>query len=437
MKNGWDFYRDVWQPAACAVSNMEAQGLQLDIEMCRARAAECVAKQQEIGEQLNEWAGKKISWNSPKQKAEFFYDTMGWPVPPVCGNVRAIKRTKAGQRPTDEAAVIHLARSAPGSTDRHLLRLYCGYPDIKAKEHELSWKQAAKLQGFYQALPAHAEVDGRVHTQLAALTRTGRLTSRNPNLQQIAPVVRDVFKARDGHVLIETDYASLEWRALGHIVAKRYEDFSLVNEIREGIDPHQATAEGMTKRLGRSVTRAAAKILNYSVNYKKTAAGLAIQLEIPESEAEALLDAFFEARPGIAQWHRDAWDYVKTRGYCRTLLGRFLPIPEVTGDRFKRQQAERKSVSFPIQGTAADIASLAMVGCSEIFNSKLRGMGVTLLLQVHDSLLHECPEGAVAEAKAEIEARMVHCLKGCAEFLCPLAVSMSTGKTWGECASKG
>jgi DNA polymerase-1 len=433
VKDGWQFYQDVWQPAARAVSNMEQHGLQLDVELCNQRAAECVAKQEEIGRQLNEWAGKEINWASPKQKAEFLYGDRGWSVPGVCGNVRAVKGTKRDARPTDEMAVLHLARTVGSESDRHHLRLYCGYPDIRAKEHEPSWKQAAKLQGFYQGLPAHAEVDGRVHTQLAALTRTGRLTSRNPNLQQIPPSVRDVFVAEPGRILLSFDYSALEWTVLAHIVAKRYQDTSLADELRDGRDPHQATADGMTARLGKPVSRNAAKIINYSINYGKTAQGLAIQLEVTESEAGEMLDAFSEARPGIAQWLRDAADYVKTRGYCRTLLGRFLPIPEIRGDRYKRQQGERKALNYPIQGSAADIVSMAMVRCSEQLNQPLRATGSRLLLQIHDELLFSVPEESADEAAALIKIEMEGCLRDVTEFCAPLKVEGGRGLRWGDC----
>lgn len=434
MKNGWAFYGEVWQPAALVVSDMEDTGLALDVELCRKRAAECALTQEEIGRQLNEWAGKEINWASPKQKAELFYQDRGWAVPPVCGNVRAIKRTKAGKAPTDEAAVLHLARSLECVRDRQALRLYCGYPDIRARSNETNWKQAEKLRGFYEGLTKHVSTDGRIHTQLGALTRTGRLASRNPNLQNVPPVVRDVVVAEPGRTLVAFDYAALEWRILAHIVAKRYGDMSLVEEIREGRDPHQATADGMEKRLGKQVTRAAAKILNYSINYGKTAKGLAIQLEVTEEEAEQMLEAFREARPGVARWLSDAVDYVKTRGYCRTLLGRFLPIPEVRGDRFARQGAERKALNYPIQGSAADIVSMAMVRCSERYNDRLRRMGSLLLLQIHDELLFSVPQCRdLEDIAAEMKMQMETCLDGLTEFLCPLAVEMGSGERWGSC----
>jgi DNA polymerase-1 len=433
VKTGWDFHNSVWHRAALVVSRMEAHGLSLDADLCRQREQECITQQQEIGELLNGWAGKEINWASPKQKAEFFYGDRGWDVPNTCGNVRAVKRVKPGARPTDEMAVLNLARSVPSQDDRHHLRLYCGYPDVKAKEHEVSWKTAEKLKGFYAGLPEHAAIDGRVHTQLGALTRTGRLASRNPNLQNVPPIVRGVFIAETGRTLVAYDFSSLEWRILAHIVAKRYGDSTLVEEIRQGRDPHQATADGMTERLGKPVSRAAAKIINYSINYGKTEKGLAIQLEVSEQEAGEMLEAFGEARPGVARWLDDAKDYVKTRAYCRTLLGRFLPIPEIKGNRWDRMAAERQALNYPIQGSAADIVSMAMIGCSEMFNQRLQGLGSRLLLQIHDELLFSVPEENAEEAGAEIEARMVGCLEGVTEFLCPLQVEGGSGERWGDC----
>jgi DNA polymerase-1 len=412
---------------------MERHGVGLDQSLCVERERECIEQQAIIGAELNEWAGREINWASPKQKAEFFYDVKGWPVPPVCGNTRAVKRVRPGARPTDEAAVIHLAKTCQSPSDQARLRLYCGWPDIKAKEHELSWKKYEKLKGFYQGLPQHAAVDGRVHTQLAAMTRTGRLTSKNPNLQQITPRVKDVFVASPGKTFLEFDFKALELCVLAHIIAKRYDDFSLANELADGADPHQITANELSRILGTSVSRNHGKIINFSINYGKTAKGLSIQLGCSEEEAEALLEAFAEARPGVGQWLRDAVDYVRVREHCRTLLGRFIPIPEIRGDRFQRQGADRKALNYPIQGSAADIVSAAMIRCSELYNPVLRGLRCQMLLQVHDSLLFEVGETEADDATEEIEKCMVTCLADVSEFLCPLAVTRGRGARWGEC----
>jgi DNA polymerase-1 len=433
MRNGWDFYQQVWGKAALVVSSLEAAGLRLDADLCRQREQECITQQTEIGAKLNEWAGKEINWASPKQKADYLYGDRGWPVPGVAGNVRAVKRVKPGARPTDEMAVLHLARTAGTAEDRHHLRLYVGYPDVHAKADEVSWKTAEKLRGFYAALPAHAAVDGRVHTQLSASTRTGRLASKNPNLQNVPPVVRSVFTAEPGRLLLSYDFSSLEWRILAHIVAKRYGDTTLVDEIREGRDPHQATADGMTERLGKPVSRGAGKIINYSINYGKTEKGLAVQLEVSEPEAGEMLEAFADARPGVAQWLEDAKDYVRTRAHCRTLLGRYLPIPEIKGNRWDRMAAERQALNYPIQGSAADIVSMAMISCSELFNERLRALGSRQLLQVHDELLFSVPVENAEEAGEEIAARMVGCLEGVTEFLCDLAVEGGRGERWSDC----
>jgi DNA polymerase-1 len=411
---------------------MESHGLGLDPDLCRQRAQECQEQQQAIGEQLNQWAGREINWGSPKQKAEFFYGTRGWPVPPVCGNTRAVKYVKAGKRPTDEMAVLHLARTLQNQEDRKHLRLLQGWPDVKAREHEPSWAKLKTTKQFYEALPAHAEATGRVHTQLGALARTGRLTSKNPNLQNQGPEIKDVFIAPEGCVFLEMDYSALELCILAHIVAKRYGDNSLAQEIEKG-DIHQATADGMTAKLGRPVSRAAAKILVYSLNYGKTAKGLAAQLGVSEDEAEDLINALLAAKPGVAQWLVDAVDYVKTHGYVRTLLGRYVPVPEIHANRFTRQKAERLALNYPIQGSAADIVSVAMRDCSELYNGRLRDMGSKLVLQVHDSLLWTCPSNVVADVRAEVETRMTGCLEGLVDFRCKLSVAGGTGRSWGEC----
>lgn len=439
---GYDFYRRLWGPAALAVTAMEARGLGLCTFSCDVGAAQCRQEIAGIEEQLNTWAGTEVKWGSPKQVAEFFYDVKGWQVPTECGSVRAVKLVKDGKRPADEVACHRLAESVPEQVDREHLRLYAGWRDQPAKADTPAWKILTKRAQFYEGLPKHVASDGRIHPQLGASTETGRLSSRNPNLQNQPASVRWVFVPKKGYSLMAYDYSGLEWRILAHILAARYQDFSLVDDIKAGIDPHSATAKRMyglecdvgdVKAL-HPEERAAAKIINYSVNYGKTAVGLAIQLGITVEAAEQLLAAFYGTNPGIRQWHWDAVDLARNTGYSRTLLGRYRFLDDIRArNSYVRQKAERLALNTPIQGSAADIVAAAMVACSEEFNPVLRKMGVRQVLQIHDELLFEVPQGLEEEAGAEVETRMVSALEPHREFLCPLAVDGAWGPNWMEC----
>lgn len=431
--NGYDFYSRIWLPAAQAVSSMEEHGLHLDTAECDRAAAECLEKRAAIADQLNEWAGCELNWASTKQKAAYLYDVRGWPVPPICGSVKGVKQTRRDKRPVDEVALHWLAENVPDDADRAALRLLVGWRDVKEREHESSFRGEHNLVGFFRGLPEHARLDGRVHPSLAATTKTGRLASTNPNLQNQPPIVRRVFIAPEGHLLIAADFSGLEWRILGHIIARRYKDFSIVEETRAGIDPHQATADSMTQAVGWEVSRAYGKILNYAINYGKTEKGLAIQLGVSEAQAVQLLEAFFAARPGVARWLTDCVEYARQRGYCRTLLGRYRYLDYSGASRWQQYALDRQAKNSPIQGSAADIVSVAMIRCSEHNNDVLRSLQVRQILQIHDELLFECPADRVDDAAEEIQKQMAHCLEGVCEFLCPLETSKGVGVNWAEC----
>jgi DNA polymerase-1 len=249
-------------------------------------------------------------------------------------------------------------------------------------------------------------------------TETGRLSSRNPNLQQI-PKVKDFRKAfipAEGHKLIVLDYAGLEWRVLAHILVYRYDDWSLVDEIKAGIDPHTATGEKM------GVDRHTAKILNYSINYGKSPTGLSLQLGIPMQKAKDTLAGFFRARPGIKRFHEDITEYARRSGFVRSLLGRYRYL-DFNGNPRK---AERQALNV-IQPAATDIVVCAMLKQDRVN----RHNNARLILQVHDELVVECPkENAEATLEATKKA-MTNALVGVREFCCPLDVDGGIYDSWG------
>ncbi len=451
--NGWEWYQKHWLPAQRVVSDMERVGVLLDQEACPAQAAECQAQKDMIEPWLNEWAKRPVNWSSTQQVAQFLYEEKGFPVPAICGSTRAVKRTKQGKTPADEMACIHLARTLPNEVDQQMLRAYVGWRDKPSMSDIPAWKIINTRQRFFNLLPRHVAPDGRVHPQLSTIendddsitgTETGRNSCKNPNLQNQPGSVRSVFIAPPGKVLIVKDYAGLEWRILAHILKARYKDSSLVDDIVAGVDPHSATALKLYAQLGRPLNcslaevqklfpkeRDAAKIINYSVNYGKTAMGLAIQLGITEEEAEMLLQAFFTSNPGIEQWLKDCVTYARLRGYARSLLGRYRYIPELKDpSKWVRAKGERLAMNSPIQMSAADIMAMAMVGCSHHYNKKLAKLQCLLILQVHDELVFECPEENAEEASELIEHHMVNCLDGVREFLCPLGADGGHGRNW-------
>lgn len=426
------FHAAVWFPAALCVSDMEAHGVKLDVAACEQGEREQETLRDEYAVRLNDWAGREVLWTSADQRADYLYDERGWRVPELCGSVRSVKKTQRGKRPTDEYALIQLARKAKGY-DKEMLRQYVGYPDIKEREHEPSFKLHEKCRKFFALGPKHVSLDGRVHPQLAATTETGRLSSKNPNLQNQPPEARVAFLAEEGNVLLARDYSGLEWRILAHILAFCYDDYSLVDDIKNGVDPHDATAARMSAIVDREVSRAAAKILNYSVNYGKTEHGLAIQLDIPIAEARVLLDAFYAGNPGIERWHRDCVAFARENGLCYTLLGRHRYL-NFAGNKWAQSRTERLAMNHPIQGSATDIMLAATLKVSERFNEKLRALGSRLLLNVHDEFVFEVPRENVEEVSQEVDHQMVNAIYAHRpDFKCPLETSGGWGVRWSEC----
>lgn len=531
-----DLYTRFWQPTALVVSDMERHGVGLAPELCPIKAKEVEETLTELEVTLNEWAGPlaqpefvfdeskvkerkcrtleeerelqyekqweryqrllanapdTVMWSSPTQLSHFLYGTepgpgvkdgyiitpKGFSVPPVKGTMRAVKKTGAGERPTSEASLRWMEARTESPEDRVGLQAL------------LDWKKQFKLHGFLTGLPEKRGPDGRIHPQLTLKTETGRLACKNPNLQNQPPSIRDVFIPRPGYVYICRDYDGLEWRILAHILAWRYNDYSLVDEIKQGIDPHSATAAQLYAELGmplqivmvdgeavpfdpeehRGLTplpcplelvkalfkkeRDAAKIINYSINYGKTADGLGIQLRddhgepIGKETAQQMLDAFYAGKPGVAQWHQDCILLARDAGYARSVLGGRRYLPELRArSKWVRAKAERLAMNTPIQRSAAEIVMVAMLRCNSEphpelvdlgwYNEDLDKMGVKQVLQVHDELLFECPEAHAEEANAIIENLMQDPLDGIREFLCPLTTSGDLGADWKEAGSK-
>jgi DNA polymerase-1 len=439
-EDGLAYYEKFFRPKEHVVSLMEERGVPIDVDLCPVKAAEVQAEIDVLEIQLRGWAKQDINWGSPKQVAQFLYGTFtcpatktgqpitpkGFDLPPVAGTKNAVQKRQEDKEPTGGAALEYLAAHASPE-------------DREALEALMEWKDWTKLRGFWTNLPGYA-VQGRIHPQLGPHTETGRLSSRNPNLQQIPPRMRSAFVAPPGQLLLELDYKALEWRILGHIIASWFGDTSIVDETLAGIDPHDATAEKMGK------DRRTAKILNYSTIYMKTGLGLGLQLKIGEEAGEVLLQEFFEARPGIARFHREIVKYAEATGGVRSLLGRRRPITEPLKIWSKKKRKEvwgpgARQAANVVQNCAADIVDMAMLKVNtdpELkeqgwFNEELASLDCHLLLQVHDSLLFQVPEGNSERARVVAGNAMETCLEGIKQFLCPLGVSGGAGKSWGDC----
>ncbi len=441
-RHGDDFYRKLWRPSEVVIADMEARGVALDRTVCEWHAVRTTAEHEKLAHHLSQdLAGKEINWGSPKQVSEYLYDELKLPLPPVAGTSRAVQMRQEDKRPTSEAALEYLRDHYPEHT--------------KFLQTLLDWKTLRKLASFWTTLPDHVASDGRIHPQMGPNTETGRLSCRNPNLQQQPPETREAFIAKPGHVLIALDYAALEWRILAHVLAHRYGDKSLVDEIVAGVDPHSATAVAMglcpgpVNEVADSFPKARsdAKILNYSINYGKTAAGLGVQIKdefgegIGTKAGQALLDGFYEARPGIAKFHKDIVRYAEAKGGVRSLLGRFRPIdqPYRVKTRFgEREGPGARQAKNVIQNCAADVVTLAMLRVNtnpELreagwYNARLAQLNCHLILQIHDELLFEVPEENAKPARAEAAVAMMHCLEGIRNFECPLDVSGGYGANW-------
>jgi DNA polymerase-1 len=306
----------------------------------------------------------------------------------------------------------------------------------------LKWREIQKLKGTYvDALPALASPStGRVHTTFnQAVAATGRLSSSDPNLQNI-PVrtalgreIRAAFVAEPGHVLISADYSQIELRVLAHLSG----DEALSEAFRQGVDIHDRTAErvfgGPDGPLGLDAheLRRRAKIVNYALLYGKTAFTLAKDIGVPQQAAQAFIDAYFAGYPGVRAYIDRTLDDARASGVVRTVTGRRRLVPELTSKNGQvRAAAEREAVNMPIQGTAADVLKKAMIAVHaelERFNTG-RAKPSRMILTVHDELLFEVPESDAAEAADLVRGLMEHAFP----LNVPLTVDVGVGKNWKE-----
>jgi DNA polymerase-1 len=402
-----EIYERIDLPLAPVLARMERAGVRIAPDalaaMSRALEEEIAAREKEI----YEMAGAPFNVNSPPQLAEVLFDKLGLPAPR--------KSAKTGARSTAADVLEDLAAKHP----------------LPAKIIE--FREAAKLKSTYvDALPRLiSPADGRLHTRLSQTgTATGRLSSANPNLQNI-PVrgeagrqIRAAFVAEKGHLLLSADYSQIELRLLAHFS----EDPVLVEAFERGQDIHARTAEevfGVGPLAQTAEHRRSAKAVNFGIIYGLSAYGLARQLGIERSEAAKFIAAYFERYRGVKEYLDRHLEEVRKTGFTRTLFGRVRPIPEIQSPQgAMRALGERVALNTPLQGTAADLIKLAMIEIDrQLAGSKL---GARMILQVHDELLFEVPRGGLAELRALVQPAMeqVHPLR------VPLVVDLKAGPNW-------
>lgn len=402
-------FRDMEMPLLPVLAQMEREGLGVDTSVLAAQSAELGTEIEGMVEKIHAAAGEDFNIDSPQQLSHVLFDVLGLPT-------FGLKRTKRGFYSTNAKVLGDLA----------------AHHEIVAQV--LEYRERSKIKSTYlDALPALVRGDGRVHTTLnQTVTATGRLSSSDPNLQNIPTRselghrVRQAFTVPEGSVFLACDYSQIELRLLAHLSG----DEHLVAAFCEGADFHAATAARVFGVPVEEVTpqlRSRAKAVNFGIVYGQQAFGLASSLKIPRAEAQEMIDRYFEAYPGVRAFLDDAVRRAHELGYAVTLYGRKRHIKEFAQ---KNRQlvafGERTAMNHPMQGTAADIIKLAMVRVAERLHEE--GLRAKLILQIHDELDLEVPEAEVETVSALVRETM----EGVVTLRVPLLAEVSYGKNWAE-----
>lgn len=402
-------FHDIEMPLVSVLSRVERNGCYVDVDMLRRHSQELAKRMAELEEKAYSEAGRKFNLGSPKQLGTILYEEQSLPV---------IKKTPKGAPSTAEAVLQELA------LDGHRL------PQVIMDYRELS-----KLKSTYtDRLPEMVRArTGRVHTSYhQAVAATGRLSSSDPNLQNI-PIrseegrrIRQAFRAPEGRRIVAADYSQIELRIMAHLSG----DKGLLDAFEKGLDIHRATAAEVWGKTPDQVSdneRRNAKAINFGLIYGMSAFGLARQLGIPRGEAQQYIELYFERYPGVKSYMENTRAQAAEQGYVETLYGRRLYLPEIKSrNGAMRQAAERTAINAPMQGTAADIIKRAMVQVDAwLSDSKLDAL---MIMQVHDELVFEVAASGVDTLVREVSQRM----SGAAELKVPLVVDPGVGLNWDE-----
>ncbi|MCU6377996.1 DNA polymerase I [Morganella morganii] len=401
-------YQDIEMPLVPVLSRMERTGVLIDANVLAAQSVELTARLDELEKQAFAIAGEEFNLSSPKQLQTILFEKLNLPV---------VKKTPGGAPSTNEEVLEELA-------DNHEL------PRVILEHRSLS-----KLKTTYtDKLPLMVDPKTRrVHTSYhQAVTATGRLSSRDPNLQNI-PVrtdegrrIRQAFIARDGYCIMAADYSQIELRIMAHLS----QDKGLLKAFAEGKDIHRATAAEVFGVPLDDVTadqRRSAKAINFGLIYGMSAFGLARQLGIPRGEAQRYMDLYFERYPGVLDYMARTREHAAEKGYVETLEGRRLWLPEINSrNGMRRKAAEREAINAPMQGTAADIIKKAMIAVDDWLQKE--NIDALMIMQVHDELVFEVRK----EQQAEMAEKIRRLMEAAMKLDVPLKVEAGVGANWDE-----
>ncbi len=408
-EGGTQVYEMVDRPLVPVLAAMEREGIKVDREKLAGLSAEFAGQMATLESEIHKIAGHEFSIGSPKQLGEVLFGEMG---------LKGGRKGKSGQYSTDVTVLEKLEKEG-----------------VEIARKILEWRQLSKLKSTYtDALQEQINAQtGRVHTSYSLTgAQTGRLSSTDPNLQnipirtEIGRQIRHAFVAEPGNVILAADYSQIELRLAAHIA----DVDTLRQAFAEGEDIHNRTAQELFGEVNRD-TRGRAKTINFAILYGISRWGLAGRLEVSADEAQDMIDTYFARFPGIQKYISDTLMFVKDRGYTETLFGRKTHFERINSkNQTERQGSERAAVNAPIQGTSADIIKRAMVRMVPA----LRAAGldkVRMLLQVHDELVFELPEGDVEAASRVIRDVMAGAAAPMVKLTVPLGVDIGTGESWG------
>jgi len=401
-------YAQIEMPALRVLIEMEDRGIQIDAGLLAAQSQSLATTIAQLETQAHELAGGAFNLGSPKQLGEILFDRLGY---------KPIKKTAKGAPSTDEDVLEQLAQDYP-------------LPKVL-----LQWRSLSKLRSTYtDKLPQMIDpATGRVHTTFSqAVAVTGRLASSDPNLQNI-PIrtaegrrIRQAFVAPAGQVLVSADYSQVELRIMAHLS----EDAGLMEAFATGQDVHRATAAeifGVAREEVSDEQRRYAKVINFGLIYGMSAFGLAQNLDIGRDAAKLYIERYFDRYPGVARYMETIKTQAKANGYVETAFGRRLWLPEINSPNGPRRAgAERAAINAPMQGTAADLIKMAMVGVEDALARS--GLNARMLLQVHDELVFEVAADQV-ETLREIATEV---MENVAKLRVPLEVSVGSGPNWDD-----
>ncbi|MQX51975.1 DNA polymerase I [Alcanivorax sediminis] len=401
-------FRDIELPLVTVLSRIERNGTYVDATLLKHQSQFLAKRMAELQEKAFEIAGQEFNLASPKQLGEILYEKLEIPV---------IKKTPKGAPSTAEPVLQELALEYP-------------LPQVI-----MDYRGVAKLKNTYtDKLPELInQRTGRVHTSYhQAVAATGRLSSSDPNLQNI-PVrseegrkIRQAFLAPKGKKIVACDYSQIELRIMAHLSG----DKGLTDAFEKGLDIHRATAAEVWGKTLDDVSdndRRNAKAINFGLIYGMSAFGLAKQLGLPRKEAQDYIDLYFERYPGVKRYMEDTRAQASEQGYVETLFGRRLYLPEIRSSNGQRRQAaERTAINAPMQGTAADIIKMAMIKVHDWLETT--DFDAKMIMQVHDELVFEVAEDQVEGLVKEVKGRM----ESAAKLKVPLIVDAGIGENWDE-----